>query len=379
MHVLDGEIEKSDIMRRCRFLFERSPHPMVFVEGEAQITRYANPGFCRLVGRTGAELVGCLFTDAAPEEEEKAWTAILDRVYRTGEAESAARPQYAEKSRDSVSWPYTIWAVLDEEARSSGLMILLTNMAQADSEQQGFTKANEEIIEINQRLLITGIHAREVADEEQQAAVLLERNRMAQDIHDTLAQGFTGILLQLEAAAYAPEQEQARLHIAQARDLARQSLQEARRSVRALRPQALEGEQLPGALASLIRQTAATIAANVTFQVYGAARSLPAAVENHLFRIGQEALTNAIKHSEAAHIQVELLFEPTQTRLRVQDDGKGFEFQAGLQGDGFGLIGIYERAERIGGGITLDTHPGHGTSLTVTVPAPPTLTEEKRP
>jgi PAS domain S-box-containing protein len=210
-----------------------------------------------------------------------------------------------------------------------------------------------------------------LAEQGQQTAILQERNRMAQEIHDTLAQGFTGILLQLEAAAYAPEQEQARVHIEQSRKLARQSLQEAQRSVRALRPQALEGDQLPGALAHLVTQVSSTVEMIVSLQIHGTPYPLPVEVENHLLRIAQEALTNAVRHSEGASVLVELTFEPAQVRLCIHDDGVGFEPSKGVEKNGFGLIGMYERAEQIGGRMTLATHPGRGTTITAAIPTQP--------
>lgn len=357
----------------CRYSIERSPLPMAATEGRTHIVRYVNPAFCLLADKPRESLMGRPFIEAVPKGEAKRWSTLLDRVFHTGASEIAGR------ARDSVSWSYTIWAVPDEEKHPAGVMILITDRTRRALERQRAVSMNEEIVEINQRLLITGIHAQELAEHEQQIAVFQERNRIAQDIHDTLAQGFVGILAQLEAAIYAPEQEQGRLHMAHARDLARQSLQEARRLVRAQRPQALEGEKLPGALTLLVAQITSTIEASVTFQVHGVPYLLPEEVENHLFRIGQEALTNAIKHAEATMIQVELSFEPSQTRLCVQDDGKGFEFPSGFQGNGFGLIGMYERVERIGGRMALTTRPGYGTSITVKVPTAPVQTKERLP
>jgi signal transduction histidine kinase len=106
---------------------------------------------------------------------------------------------------------------------------------------------------------------------------------------------------------------------------------------------------------------------NVHFAVHGTLCALPAEVEDHLYRIGQEALTNSIKHSRASEITLDLWFEPTQVRLSIQDDGKGFDAKAGFQGSGFGLIGMSERAEQIGGLMSLAASPGQGTSISVTV------------
>jgi signal transduction histidine kinase len=225
--------------------------------------------------------------------------------------------------------------------------------------------------------IIEDISEQKAAEQSRVDAILHERTRIAQDIHDTLAQGFTGILIQLQAAAYAPEQEQARIHIGTASDLARQSLHEARRSVRALRPQALESGNLATALKQLVEQVGASSSMNVQFVAHGNPCFLPADIEDHLYRIGQEALTNAIKHSRAAEIKMDLWFEPTQVRLCIQDDGKGFDAKAGFQGNGFGLIGMSERAEQIGGRMSLASSPGHGTSICVTIDLEPGAPKEK--
>jgi PAS domain S-box-containing protein len=201
-------------------------------------------------------------------------------------------------------------------------------------------------------------------------AVLEERNRFAQDIHDTLAQGFTGIVVQLEAAedalAIAPEQAQA--HIVRARDLARESLQEARRSVRALRPQALERGTLTEALANMAKRMGATVPVRVVFQSAGDSRPLSADTEEALFRIGQEAITNAIKHAEANEIRVDLIYDATRVLLTVKDDGKGFDIDAAVRGEGFGLFGMHDRAARIGAELTVTCSPGPGTCITVAAP-----------
>lgn len=209
-----------------------------------------------------------------------------------------------------------------------------------------------------------------LVEHRQQAAVLRERNRLAQDIHDTLAQGFTGILLQLEAAMHAPAPELTRRHIEQARDLARENLQEARRSVRALRPLALDNENLVGALTHCIHQMTSYGTTPVQFAVHGIPCPLPAELEDDLFRIGQEALTNALKHAEADEIHLDLTFGPAQMQLDVRDNGKGFDVYGGFQGNGFGLIGMHERAERLGGQLRIFSLPGQGTSVTVVVPIP---------
>jgi ligand-binding sensor domain-containing protein/signal transduction histidine kinase len=205
------------------------------------------------------------------------------------------------------------------------------------------------------------------------AAVLVERSRLARDIHDTLAQGFVGISLQIEAVGKMLDKSPAaaKQHLDLAQSLITHSLSEARRSVWDLRAQALESADLATALADEAKRLTAGTTVRAEFHVTGAPRPLPATVESNLLRIGQEAMTNVMKHAKAERIRVELAFEPKQVGLRVKDDGCGFEAQGGVaSADGhFGLIGMRERAERLRGKLAVESHPGAGTEIIVTAPA----------
>jgi signal transduction histidine kinase len=209
-----------------------------------------------------------------------------------------------------------------------------------------------------------------VAEHRRQSAVLEERTRLAREIHDTLAQGLTGIVVQLEAAedVLAETPTEARVHMARARQLARSSLAEARRSVQALRPQALADSDLPTALPRLVEQLTAQTPLQAQVQVQGTPASLPPEVENALLRISQEALVNTVKHAQARTVQLALMFDAGAVRLRVTDDGQGFDPQQVATREGFGLVSMRERAERIGGRFTLTSRPPHGTTVTVVVP-----------
>jgi signal transduction histidine kinase len=206
---------------------------------------------------------------------------------------------------------------------------------------------------------------RKRAEEARQTAVLEERSRMAREIHDTLAQAFTGILLQLGAAervlADAPAQGQA--HLQTAGDLAREGLAEARRSVQALRPQALEHEDLAAALKRMTEQLSTEPSTPITFRLTGAPRRLPAEVADHLLRMGQEALTNALRHAQASQIGVELTFAAEELRLCVTDDGRGFAREVPPRKGSFGLTGMQERAGLIGAQLTVESQPGCGTRV----------------
>jgi signal transduction histidine kinase len=202
------------------------------------------------------------------------------------------------------------------------------------------------------------------------AAVTGERGRIAREIHDTLAQGFVGIGVQLETVAKLQETsaDRAREHLDRARILVRSSLADARRTVWALRAETLEKHDLAGALELVARQLSGDHA--VAVRVVGQPRRLAAEVENNLLRIGQEALANAVRHAQASEIGVDLEFRQGAVRLRVRDDGRGFDVDhAARPASGqFGLAGIRERVHNLGGELTLTSRPGQGSELVVEVP-----------
>lgn len=202
-------------------------------------------------------------------------------------------------------------------------------------------------------------------------AVLHERTRVARELHDTLEQGLAGLSLQLEAVdgsfRTAPERASESLDLA--RQMLRYSLEETRRSVMDLRAQALETRDLPGALESLACQMTLNTAAEAHVRVTGPVQRLDAAKEHHLLRIGLEALTNALKHGRATHIEIELHFGPDSTDLIVTDNGQGLESSERATGGAhFGLQGVRERVDKLGGFLNIDSAPGAGTRLAVMVP-----------
>jgi signal transduction histidine kinase/ligand-binding sensor domain-containing protein len=208
------------------------------------------------------------------------------------------------------------------------------------------------------------------------ALVLEERARLAREIHDTLAQGFVGIASQLDAVAMAMPQQDgapwatARQYLELARKMARHSLTEARRAVMDLRASVLEGRDLATALNSGAQMWTAGSGVEVEVDVSGERKTLPHDMEQHLLRIAQEAVTNTLKHSGASKIWVKLHMEAKKLFLRVADNGHGFEHQDAFscQDGHFGLVGMRERAERLGGELHLASHPGEGTEVEVTVP-----------
>jgi signal transduction histidine kinase len=210
-----------------------------------------------------------------------------------------------------------------------------------------------------------------------QVAILEERNRLAREIHDALAQGLTGIIVQLEAmerlAQRRPDQALGSLH--RAKDLARRSLQEARRSVWGLRPRSLEEMTLTEALRARVETLRANGQLHTSFGVSGSRRLLSPDVELNLFRIAQEALNNIQRHAHAETIHVQLDYGQAHVRLVVEDDGLGLPSVVDPPADGpeeerqsFGLIGMRERAALLGGQMTISSERGQGTRIEVIVP-----------
>lgn len=218
-----------------------------------------------------------------------------------------------------------------------------------------------------------------------QAGVLRERQRMAHEIHDTLAQGFTSIVMNLEAAegiaslgrTPRPGSGEAglRRHLDQARATARESLTEARRLVWALRPEALENLPLPEALSQLAEKWSKESGIAAGAAVAGEPRRLPEEVEATLYRVAQEALANVRKHAVGAGwAMLTLSYMGAAVSLDVRDDGAGFDpdlenrkVRSGTSG-GFGLKGMRERLEGAGGSLCVESAPGEGTALAVEFP-----------
>src|SRR6266581_6121909 len=229
-----------------------------------------------------------------------------------------------------------------------------------------------EEIELTQALahqVMLAIQLNEFAEQHQRAAVFEERNRMARDIHDTLAQGFTGVIVQLEAAEDAFScgcRKEANDHLHRAGELARRSLSEARRSVHALRPQALQEHNFWDALKGIIKNTTVGTALHTKFEAQGKLPELPRSWQENLLHIGQEALTNTLKYAHARNFETRLSYKAKELSLELRDDGDGFKVKE--RHDGVGLTGMRERVEQMGGELKITSSRGKGTKITVVLP-----------
>lgn len=213
--------------------------------------------------------------------------------------------------------------------------------------------------------------ARIIREKVQREAALEERHRMAREMHDTLAQSFSGLGFQLEAlSARLPENaDAARNQLETARQMVRHGQEGFRRSLLNLRAQELEHGSLTDALTELARHVTAGSGIELYCDVQRSDQPLPEAVEANLLRIGQECLANAVRHGNPQRIELSFRHEPGRVELRIADDGAGFDpAQLAHAANGhFGWRGIRERAEQIGAHVELKSQPGRGTSVTVVV------------
>ena len=203
-------------------------------------------------------------------------------------------------------------------------------------------------------------------------AVLTERTRLAQELHDTVEQTLAGIALQLDTASklHYRNPDNSLHHLDLARSMMAKSQVEVRQSVWDLRSRALERFDLASALAEGARQITCGTDIKVRLETHGAPQTLPEVVEENLLRIGQEALANIIKHSKATDVEIDLQFDGQQVNLQVKDNGTGFDRQnaVGPHEGHFGLLGMSERARRLGGHFKIFSELGQGTMVRAEIP-----------
>ena len=198
-----------------------------------------------------------------------------------------------------------------------------------------------------------------------------ERNRLAREIHDTLAQNLTATGLQIESAEALletdAEPERVRAALDRALSLTQSNLDEARRAVLDLRASPLEDRPLPEALKSLVNRWEAETGVPATFRSVNGSRPLPPGVEAALYRVGGEALNNAARHAEAGRVTVRLVSTPEAVNLLVEDDGQGFD-PSRVPEDRHGIVGMRERVEMLGGVLRVESGPEGGTHVEARVP-----------
>jgi two-component sensor histidine kinase len=199
-------------------------------------------------------------------------------------------------------------------------------------------------------------------------AVLAERNRIAREIHDTLAQGFVAVSVQLQIVGRMLSQsaEAARQPLDEAQELVRTGLDDARRAIWELRSQNAENRDLASQLIQMAERLTASTEIKTQVEVHGTYRPLPERTESELLRIAQEAITNIVRHAAATKIDIQLNFTRRRVKMSISDNGQGFAGDAPSVADGhFGLTGMSERAQQIGGSVTVTSRQGQGTQVHV--------------
>lgn len=272
------------------------------------------------------------------------------------------------------------WAVPQAVALNSLVLIRLSLVAPMAAAGWAVTSLAMLVISIAFARFITGIirqsaerkalivelqsTRRELAEAEHSAAVLQERQRLAQEIHDTLAQGFTSILMHLEAAGLHPEAAADHLH--QAKAAARASLNDTRSVIQGLYAEVTPESSLRDALWHLVSVWSLHHKIPAELTVTGNLLSVPAPVIHAVQRIAQEALANARKHASPRRVDVTLSYLGDALALDVHDDGVGFT--PGVPAAGFGLRTMRDRAQAVGGALAIESAPGEGTTIALVVP-----------
>jgi signal transduction histidine kinase len=234
--------------------------------------------------------------------------------------------------------------------------------------RETFSESELELVQSLAQQATLAIQLTRLAEEAQQSALLQERTRMAREIHDTLAQAFGGILMQLQAfTCFAETQpDQAQTHLLTAQGLAREGLAEARRSVWTLYLETAEYENLAQAIAKFIQQAQSGQSIPIHLAIAGTPYTLNPDVGLNLLRIAQEAIANALRHADAKTIRIHLSYGAQALQLMICDDGCGFDPQSSTYG--FGLLGMQQRAAQIGATWNLTSESGQGTTITIALP-----------
>lgn len=291
------------------------------------------------------------------------------RTFRDGDLEGAANVNVVECSRlqglvdGTEDLRYHASIPLYVHGKKLGVL----NVASQD--WRGLSEADLKLLYTVGDLLGIAVERARLYEQSEQLGAVRERNRLAREIHDTLAQGLTAVSLQLESAdvllEVGSDLEKARQAVQQALALTRANLEEARRSVMDLRAAPLEGRTLAEALTALADDLAQSH--EVTVTMTGAGRPLPPRIEIGLYRIVQEAFTNIRHHAQASQVSLSLFVTLKSVKLLVADNGLGFDSDIVPNGR-FGLIGMNERVKLLGGNFTLESHLQAGTQLEVIIP-----------
>jgi PAS domain S-box-containing protein len=340
---LYAEVEESE--RRYRHLVDNSPDIVWSVDAEGRFTFFSDS----LEARTGwkpEELLGQSFTALAGEETFNDAVAAWEDLQRNPDQELRLR----------LDLPLPDGRVSQAEAAMTGMIV-----------DGRFAGAHGSVRDISERERLEGYLRSQAAE----LAASQERAHLARELHDSVTQALfsMGLTLRTMEILLGTDTEAAREKVAELRELQKDALAEMRTLIFELRPSSLESDGLVQALrthaTAVQRRTGLTIVVDAE-----AIDRLPIAVEEALYRIGQEALHNIVKHANASNATLRIARDGDRVRLTVTDDGGGFDTESVPRGH-LGLIGMRQRVELVGGELRVESRDGHGTTIEATVPADP--------
>ncbi|MEO0378290.1 MAG: GAF domain-containing sensor histidine kinase, partial [Cyanobacteria bacterium P01_A01_bin.17] len=300
-----------------------------------------------------------------------AWDFLLENKFPLVITRDNARQYMFPGTQDwQLEW-------VNRENLQAGINILLSSgqtpmgmLCMFSAKHSEFTSEELEIAQALSHQATLAIQLTRLAAEAQRAAILGERNRLAREIHDTLAQAFGGVIMQLQAADYFLDSrpDTAWNHVQMAQKLSQDGLDKARRSVWTLYLESTEYEDLTEAIRQFIAEKQTNTTTAIDLHIDGTPYSLKPELGLNLLRIAQEAIVNALRHAQASLITVSLSYTPDHLRLTISDDGQGFSTEA--PSNGFGLIGMQQRANKIAAQLQLTSQPQRGTQITVMLSNP---------
>jgi signal transduction histidine kinase/PAS domain-containing protein len=277
----------------------------------------------------------------------------------------------------AIAWPGCLDWHRDGGYKACACLVLKTGDRSVGFLKMTFNE-NQELVEEKRQLVIAlanqaalAILLIQLAEQSKQSALYEERNRLAGEIHDTLAQAFTGISLQLGVAKWLLEQDPSKIEpiLDRINDIAQSGLAEARRSVWEIYPTAQKYANLAEKLSQHIenvKQTTHDHSLRIDFQILGTAYQVAAIIGYNLLKIAQEAIVNALKHAKPKNLSIVLTYKSSFVSLKITDDGCGF--QPSLDNGGFGVLSMSERSDRLGGQLSINSILGQGTEILVEIP-----------
>jgi PAS domain S-box-containing protein len=344
-------------------LFEAAPVGFAFLDFEQRYVRI-NQALAKINGVDAQAHIGRTVQDVLPQMSSKV-TEDLRQIAKTktpilGKEITGETPAAPGQQRYWLASYYPIRAANQQEFGLGVIILEITERKQAELQlQQLSTQLEARVQERTTQLAQT---VERLNDE------IAERQQLAGEIHDTLAQTFTGISVQLELAQFLMHQNLAEVEAILGRigNLTQTGLTEARRSVWALRTVSEDYADLAQNLSYSVETMTQGVSIRTDLIISGVPYLLPPFIGKNLLRIGQEAITNVLRHAQATDLIVELTYTEDDVVLRITDNGLGFLPQQ--TGGGFGLLGMSERADRINGQLTITSQPGDGTEILASSP-----------